>query len=387
MKNLKFFRFKTLQGRLILLLLVPVFLTFFAGSIVSFIYTRNIMITQWNESSVLKLQRAAHYLEMQVLKPIELLNTLYMIPYFQDMAKSKNELMKNLAALEGIVRVGITYSQDNEINELRPHHSMHMGDQGQMQIHRSQILTITEPEYDTDAAQETVTLVLSLLDSSDQIAGNLEIVMSFKYLLKDIFKLGWWQSDMACIVDQNGKYLVHTNMLMNGRQFLGGTDNLIENAVLKEMGEKPSGTIQSGGHPPDMVAGFQKLEHLPWTIILFAKGEKIFKPIIDYRNAFGLGGIFLIIIILVLIRLQVGNIVEKIKTLSEKAKKVAKGDYGDPLKIETQDEIGQLVQSYNSMTKGLKERDFIRDSFGRYVDPEFAKFLLQHPDAGKLGGE
>ncbi|MBU0464723.1 MAG: HAMP domain-containing protein [Proteobacteria bacterium] len=387
MKNLKFFRFKTLQGRLILLLLVPVFLTFFAGSIVSFIYTRNIMITQWNESSVLKLQRAAHYLEMQVLKPIELLNTLYMIPYFQDMAKSKNELMKNLAALEGIVRVGITYSQDNEINELRPHHSMHMGDQGQMQIHRSQILTITEPEYDTDAAQETVTLVLSLLDSSDQIAGNLEIVMSFKYLLKDIFKLGWWQSDMACIVDQNGKYLVHTNMLMKGRQFLGGTDNLIENAVLKEMGEKPSGTIQSGGHPPDMVAGFQKLEHLPWTIILFAKGEKIFKPIIDYRNAFGLGGIFLIIIILVLIRLQVGNIVEKIKTLSEKAKKVAKGDYGDPLKIETQDEIGQLVQSYNSMTKGLKERDFIRDSFGRYVDPEFAKFLLQHPDAGKLGGE
>ena len=387
MKNLKFFRFKTLQGRLILLLLVPVFLTFFAGSLISFIYTRNIMITQWNESSVLKLQRAAHYLEMQVLKPIELLNTLYMIPYFQDMTKSKDELLKNLAALEGIVRVGITYSQDSKINELRPNHSMHMGDHGQMQIHRSQILKITEPEYDTDAAQETVTLVLSLLDSSDQIVGNLEIVMSFKYLLKDIFKMGWWQSNMACIVDQKGKYLVHTNMLMKGRQFLGGTDNPIESAVLDAMQTKSSGTIQSGGHPPDMVAGFQKLEHLPWTIILFAKGEKIFKPIIDYRNAFGLGGIFLIIIILVLIRLQVGNIVEKIKTLTEKAKKVAKGDYGDPLKIETQDEIGQLVQSYNSMTKGLKERDFIRDSFGRYVDPEFAKFLLQHPDAGKLGGE
>ncbi len=387
MKNTNRLQFKTLQGRLIVLLLVPVFLTFFAGSIISFIYTRNIMISQWNESSVLKLQRAAHYLEMQVLKPIELLNTLYMIPYFQDMAKSKDELLKNLAALEGIVRVGITYSQDNEINELRPYHSMHMGDQGQMQIHRSQILKITEPEYDTDAAQETVTLVLSLLNPSDQIVGTLKIVMSFKYLLKDIFKMGWWQSNMACIVDQKGKYLVHTNMLMKGRQFLGGTGDLIETAVLNAMETKSSGTIQSGGHPPDMVAGFQKLEHLPWTIILFAKGEKIFKPIIDYRNAFALGGIFLIIIILILIRQQVGKIVEKIKTLSEKAKKIAKGNYGAPLKIETQDEIGQLVQSYNSMAKGLKERDFIRDSFGRYVDPEFAKFLLQHPDAGKLGGE
>ncbi len=387
MKNLKFFRFKTLQGRLIVLLLAPVFLTFFAGSIISFIYTRDIMIAQWNESSILKLQRAAHYLEMQVLKPIELLNTLHKIPYFQDMTKFKDELMKNLADLESVVRVGITYSKDSEINELRPFHYMYMGNQGQMQIHHSQILRITDPEYDTDAAQETVTLVLSLLNTSDQVMGNLEIVMSFKYLLKDIFKLGWWQSNMACIVDQKGKYLVHTNMSMKDRQFLGGTGNVMEIAVLKAMKTKPSGTIQSGGHPPDMVAGFQKLEHLPWTIILFAKGKKIFKPIIDYRNAYALGGIFLIIIILVLIRLQVGKIVKKIKKLAEKAKKVAKGDYGDPLEIETKDEIGQLVQSYNDMVKGLKERDFIRDSFGRYVDPDFAKFLLQHPDAGKLGGE
>ena len=387
MENLNRLQFKTLQGRLIVLLLAPVFLIFFSGSIISFLYTRNIMISQWNESSVLKLQRAAHYLEMQVLKPIELLNTLHKIDYFQDMTKFKNELMKNLADLEGVVRVGITYSQDREINELRPYHSMHMGDQGQMQIHHSQMLRITDPEYDTDAAQETVTLVLSLLNTSDQVIGTLEIVMSFKYLLKDIFKMGWWQSNMACIVDQKGKYLVHTNMLMKGRHFLGGTGDLIEMEVLKAMETKPSGTIQSGGHPPDMVAGFQRLEHLPWTIILFAKGEKIFKPIIQYRNAFALGGIFFIIIILVLIRLQVGNIVKKIKKLSEKAKEVAKGNYGDPLTIETRDEIGQLVQSYNDMVKGLKERDFIRDSFGRYVDPDFASFLLQHPDAGKLGGK
>lgn len=387
MKDTKRIQFKTLQGRLIVLLLVPVFLTFFSGSIISFIYTRNIMITQWNESSVLKLQRAAHYLEMQVLRPIELLNTLYKIPYFQDMATSKDEIMRNLAALEGVLRVGITYSKNNDINELRPFHSMRMGDHGQMQIHRSQILKITEPQYDTNAAQETVTLVLSLLNTSDQVMGKLEIVMSFKYLLKDILKMGWWQSNMTCIVDQKGQYLVHTNMLMKGRQFLGGTDNAIETAVLNAMQTRASGTIQSGGHPPEMVAGFQRLEQLPWTIIVFAKGETIFKPIIDYRNAFALGGIFLIVIILVLIRLQVGKIVGKIRNLSERAKQVAKGDYGDPLKIETQDEIGQLVQNYNAMVKGLKERDFIRDSFGRYVDPEFAKFLLQHPDAGRLGGK
>jgi len=135
------------------------------------------------------------------------------------------------------------------------------------------------------------------------------------------------------------------------------------------------------------VAGFQELEHLPWTIVLFAKGEKVFKPIIQYRNAFALGAVLILIIILILIRLQVGKIVDKIEKLSKNAKKVAKGDYGNPIETDTEDEIGQLIHNYNSMVKGLKERDFIRDSFGRYIDPDFAKSLLKHPDAGELGGK
>jgi len=387
MKNIKLLQFKTLQGRLIILLLVPVFLTIFAGGVVSFIYTRNLMLQQWNESGILKLQRAAHNLEMQILKPIELLNAVYLSTYFQSTIKSREKIIKSLSTLDGIIKVRFVDLNQNKKNDIVPMHSMYMGSNGQMRIHKGKILKITDPEYDTDTGQETVKLILPLSDTSEQIVGNIEITMSFKYLLKDIFKLGWWQSDMACIVDKEGRYLVHTNMLMKGRQFLGETDDLIETAVLKTMQTRPFGTVTSGGHPPDMVAGFQKIENLPWTIILFARGEKIFKPIIQYRNAFALGSILIIIIILALIRFQVGGIVEKIEKLSKNAQKVAKGDYGNPIKVDTKDEIGQLIQNYNSMVKGLKERDFIRDSFGRYIDPDFAKRLLQHPGAGELGGK
>jgi hypothetical protein len=37
------------------------------------------------------------------------------------------------------------------------------------------------------------------------------------------------------------------------------------------------------------------------------------------------------------------------------------------------DELGQLVQSFNTMVEGLKERDFISNTFGRYVDQNIAK--------------
>ena len=39
------------------------------------------------------------------------------------------------------------------------------------------------------------------------------------------------------------------------------------------------------------------------------------------------------------------------------------------------------------MVAGLKERDFVTNTFGRYVDPEIARKLLQRPEATRLGGE
>ena len=402
MKNLKLLKIKTLQGKLIVFLLIPVFLIILAGGVASFLYTRDAMLRQWNESAVLKLQRAAHDLEMRIANPINLVDLFYKINPVGNILTSQKELIKYVAGMDGIVRAGFTYTKPVKTNGSMPEENrrvhintpvenmdmktMDTGDMT-MHFHRSRILKVAAPEFDAGAGHKTVKFVLSLLNSSDEVVGNLEIVMSLKYLLQDIFNLGWWQSDKACIVDKIGKYIAHTNMIMKDRTFLGGTSDPVEVSILNEMEKRPFGTVESKGHPPETVAGFYQLKNVPWTIIMFAQGNKILKPIILYRNYFAFGGVALLIVILVLIRFQTGKIVKRIETLSKKAEKIAEGEYGDPIKIETQDEIGQLVQSYNVMVKGLKERDFIRDSFGRYVDPEFAKFLLEHPDAGKLGGK
>ncbi|MDD9301802.1 MAG: adenylate/guanylate cyclase domain-containing protein [Desulfobacter sp.] len=249
------------------------------------------------------------------------------------------------------------------------------------------ISDISDPIFDSDLGQETVTLTLTLVDTLGWPSGELNLKISFDYLLKDILSLGWWQSDMACIVDQQGQYMAHTNMTMKERHTLGGENDPMELAVYEKMNRFPSGTVNSQGHPPKMVAGFHRLEHVPWTIILFAKGSNIFAPIIRYRNMFGAVSLVLIFIVLMLIRRHVCSIVDQIKALSNNAGLVSQGIYGPPVKFESRDEIGQLVVNYNEMVNGLKQRDFIRDFFGRYVDPEFAKSLLEHPDAGRLGGK
>jgi class 3 adenylate cyclase len=49
--------------------------------------------------------------------------------------------------------------------------------------------------------------------------------------------------------------------------------------------------------------------------------------------------------------------------------------------------VGELAESLTEMSRGLKERDFIRDTFGRYLTKEVVSSILESKDGLKLGGE
>jgi class 3 adenylate cyclase len=120
---------------------------------------------------------------------------------------------------------------------------------------------------------------------------------------------------------------------------------------------------------------------------MLAPGEDILAPIIKFRLYYAVAGILVIVFIVVLIRFVGGKMVGSIKSISNAAEKVARGDYGEPLPVKTRDEVGQLIDSFNTMVQGLKERDFISNTFGRYVDQEIARELMCRPEATRMGGE
>jgi HAMP domain-containing protein len=161
----------------------------------------------------------------------------------------------------------------------------------------------------------------------------------------------------------------------------------LELSVFKSMKEAHDGTVLGPGRPPHIVGGFCRLNSVPWVLLLFAPGEKVLEPMIKFRLYYGAAGLISILFILVLIRFISGRMVRTIREISGAADDVAKGNYGDPLQVKTRDEIGQLITSFNKMVEGLKERDFIGNTFGRYMDQEIAKELLSRPEAIRLGGE
>jgi len=82
---------------------------------------------------------------------------------------------------------------------------------------------------------------------------------------------------------------------------------------------------------------------------------------------------------------SVGFMVKPINELAKDAAEIGKGNLNIEVKEAGKDEIGDLSRTFKQMIKGLKEREFLRDTFGKYVNPEVARLAL----GGKLrlGGE
>ena len=58
--------------------------------------------------------------------------------------------------------------------------------------------------------------------------------------------------------------------------------------------------------------------------------------------------------------------------------KVSEGDYSREAAVVTEDEIGVLTNGFNEMMTGLQEREVIRATLGKYVNPEVARVILDN---------
>ena len=380
---------KSLQRRLSLLVLLPVALVLLFIGIFGFIYMRGTLFAEWQDASIVKLQRAAHQIDMRLGGITDWLQVFHHTSEGRGGALIQDWIIEQLRDMKGVEKAELKWEDGHD---PEPAMMMRMGDRSSdgrrmMRFQKAKPFEVTSPQYDAQTGEETVNLISLLKDESDKVVGTIEVTVRFEYLLEGVKDFGWWQTDQACLIDEAGKYLCHTKAIMKKGIVFGGTDDPFERSLLKTIKEKPYGTVLGPGAPPDAVGGFYRLRHAPWTIVLFAEGKKVLAPIIQFRNYYFAGGALAILIILLLIRSSVGKMVHSFTAISKTAERMATGDYGKPIPVRGRDEIAQLTQSFNTMVEGLKERDFVANTFGRYVDQGIAKKLLNRPEAARMGGQ
>lgn len=369
-------KIRSLQQRLTLFLILPVAVTLIIMAAAGFIYARNSMLRQWKETAILRLQRGAHFIDMRLSRPKQWLN-LFLATGASDHPDITQEwLVDRLKGLEGVSRVTVTQADDREAQTLfvrreprqgRSHRGPpHGGERGRMHFRRGTPIEITPPRYDSYTEHETVSLVSELSDEGGRLVGTLRVDISFQYLLKDLEMSPWRGTESLFLVDGDGSVL--TCNVTGGRKRLGEHGDPLELRTLQALQERQFGTLFGEGRPPDMVSGFHHLNEAPWTLVVMAPGQQILAPIIRFRSYYAIGGTVFIVLVLFLIRLLTRPTVTAIKEVAVAADQIARGERNPLVPVRSEDEVGQLIRSFNTMALHLDERIRLKQALDLAVE-------------------
>ncbi|WP_300458336.1 SpoIIE family protein phosphatase [Desulfobacula sp.] len=346
---------KTLQHRIMIFILIPVFFILTGMGWISFLYTRNAMLKQWGETAIAKLQKSSHMIDMRLSRTKYLLSMLKN-NYSQDQGHIVHRfIVEQLQEMEGVVEVNSDFLNDTRIPAYASRR--YMVNPNPMPFGRMEKFQLSFPQYNAKLNSETVSLSTDVKDKIGKKIGRIEVVISFQDLIDQISKANWWKNNKAFLIDHGGNILISTqqNKEIPKSDVFADTDPL-EKKTLEALKQNPYGTIFGPGHPPDEISGYYHLIEAPWSLVLISPGNQVLKPIINFRRYYFIVGFLSIICVLLFIRISITGTANSIKRVSEAAKHLANGTFSQQLPVLSKDEVGELTYNFNKMTQQLKER-------------------------------
>jgi len=125
---------RSLQQRLSIFLILPVVLLLIVIGFAGFFYARDLMIVQWQEAAVLKLQRATHQVDMRLRRTKELIQLFHQSPVFQLEGVLPFWVVEQLEKQDGVARVRLIWeekSSDQAVDsDQQPHVTTRMRSDG-----------------------------------------------------------------------------------------------------------------------------------------------------------------------------------------------------------------------------------------------------------------
>lgn len=354
-----FFQPRSLQQRTLFFVLIPTFLLLVTLSVSGFLFVRHILLLQWGETAIAKLQRTAHLIDMELRRPKDLL-LLLQTAGEEDLDRQLfNLIINRIKGLNGVVGVNVDWPTKDIIKNAVPPLKMqsHMG---MMHGDNPERFEVSTPIYNNQLHNRTVSLLSRIYNNDNEVVGRVEVIISFDKLINQVIIAPWWTSNKAYLIDSAGNVLISTVLQMELEDYYPlrsfGTVSALEKETLAAIRKKDSGTIFGPGSPPEEISGFYHLTEAPWTMVIIVPGKQALQPIIRFRLWYIAGLSVAILVILFFIGQRTNRLTSRIEEVSAAADNLANGEFGSPLVITGRDEVSELAQSFNSMSDQLKQR-------------------------------
>ena len=133
-----------------------------------------------------------------------------------------------------------------------------------------------------------------------------------------------------------------------------------------------NGIFENAGQPAGYVFG--------------ASLDKAMEPFVDLQWKLFIAGLATLGVGLVVVLFLTNRIVFPIRLLVTGTREIMRGNYDYKVENRSSDEVGTLADAFNHMTDGLREKEQIRELFGKYVHPSIVSDIMDNPENLHRGG-
>jgi adenylate cyclase len=190
-------------------------------------------------------------------------------------------------------------------------------------------------------------------------------------------------ANVSCLINGAGDILAHpdTTLVHGTGNFRG--DPLA--AAMRKTGETRMQRLYTGSDGTRCFGAYTRLDTAGLAVITTIGYNLVFEGIAatTIRNIWLSAGVLFISILCVWFFSK--TISDPLKNLSAAAGKIKEGHFNLTLRSKHRDEIGLLTESFVEMSRGLAERERLKDTFGRFINREIAERAIR--GELELGGE
>lgn len=216
-------------------------------------------------------------------------------------------------------------------------------------------LVFSEPYFDQVTNKMAISIGMPLKSPTGQVRGVIAEDILLETLIASVEKIQLRGEGYAYLFDSKGLVLAHPDPELVNKNIFEVEGLRALSDVFEDMRKNSSGFVSYSKADGPMLAIYQNIPSTGWTLVVAVPEQIVYRPL-DKLRLIVIAIVFVAIILVIAVSYTfVSRMVTRpLYELQSRSKSIAQGNFAERLSITSNDEMGWLAQTFNSMAASIQ---------------------------------
>jgi HD-GYP domain-containing protein (c-di-GMP phosphodiesterase class II) len=207
----------------------------------------------------------------------------------------------------------------------------------------------------------TIMVVSTPVMASGHFIGMIGGVVDLKFLVSRLQEVSTGGLT-TYVVDRQGRLVAGATPVYATGQDMTSVDivkNFVEQGGKTQFVATKEFDIRSGKEKVEMLGTYSPVPSLEWAVVVQKPQREAYRGVYEMQHTTRLLGVLIVLISVAISSYAARRITNPLQTLTETSRAIARGDFSQRVHLTSRTEIGELAQTFNTMSEDLEQ--FVAD--------------------------